>query len=180
MAGVLTALARNPTVSAENIAKPFGFKAPFAQRYKAWLNKASIISGNKLTGVGEIIFEKDPKLELLTTQWFIHHELTKDPNGAESWYFFIREFLPSRESFKRDELEFALGQKLMGHSVEHFSKGRPMNKKISRKLLDCYLQKEALGELNFLEKEGQDLYIVKTPDSILGPWTNVAALKREY
>lgn len=180
MAGVLKAVVDAPSLSAEDIARPFGFKAPFTNRYKAWLNKTGIIKGENLTENGKIVFNKDHGLDSLVTQWFMHHELTKSPSEAEAWYFFIKEFLPQRESFCRDELESSLGMKLMGHSIEHFSKGRPMNKRITRKLLDCYLQKEALGELGFLKTDGRDKYLVQKPNEVLGPWKDSVALSKAY
>lgn len=179
MAGVLKALVDHPSSTAEDIAKPFGFKAPFTNRYKAWLNKTGIIEGKKLTDEGKVIFDKDPELNSLVTQWYMHHELTESPTEAEAWHFFIKEFLPQKESFSRDELENALGMKLMGHSVEHFSKGRPMNRIISRKLLDCYLEEDALVGLGFLKKDGKK-YMVQKPHMVLGPWENSSALSKAY
>ncbi|MFD2586058.1 DUF4007 family protein [Croceitalea marina] len=180
MAGVLKTLIDSPSSSAEDIAKPFGFKAPFTNRYKAWLQKTGILKGKELTANGEIIFNNDSKLDTLVTQWYMHHQLTKSPINAEAWHFFIKEFLPGKSKFSRDELEQALGVKLMGHSVEHFSKGRPMNKRISRKLLDCYLQDEGLGKLGFLEVRGKNQYNVQQPREILGPWKNIQELSNTY
>lgn len=180
MVGVLKAVLDDPAAKADDIARPFGYKAPFTNRYKAWLQKTGILKGVKLTQNGKIIFENDPKLESLITQWFMHHGLTQSSSEAEAWCFFINEFLPQNNTFTRDQLEVSLGMKLMGHSVQHFSKGRPMNKTITRKLLDCYLNKDALGGLNLLKKDKEGNYISLEPKNVLGPWENSLALSKEY
>ena len=104
MAGILKGLILNPDANNNELAKPYGYKAPFTQRYRSWLNKTGIIEGKRsirLTPAGEIIWKKDPKLESIITKWFLHHELTSDPEKAEAWYYFIKEFLPKNKSFSK-------------------------------------------------------------------------------
>lgn len=181
MSGVLKALVTNSGASAAEVASSFGFGAPFTNKYKTWLQKTGLLKGKGLTPYGEVIFESDPKFESAITQWFMHHQLIKNPTDAEAWYFFIMEFLPLHDSFSRTQLETALEMKLMSHSVEHFSKGRPMNRVISKKLIDCYLQKEALGGLGLLRKSEEDgQYIHSKPDEPMGPWETSDALASEY
>ncbi len=180
MAGVLKALVTDHSLSATDIAKSFGYKAPFTNKYKAWLQKTGILEGVKLTENGKIIFEKDPKLESLVTQWYMHHELTKNATEAEAWHFFIKEFLPQNSTFTKDLLEVSLGMKLMGHSVQHFSKGRPMNKTITRKLLDCYLKEDALGGLGLLKKDKEGKHLRLEPKNVLGPWKSSLDFAKEY
>lgn len=180
MAEVFKALVTDHSLSATDIATPFGYKAPFTNKYKAWLQKTSILEGVKLTQNGKIIFEKDPKLESLVTQSYMHHELTKSTSEAEAWYFFIKEFLPENSRFTKDQLEVSLGMKLMGHSVQHFSKGRPMNKTITRKLLDCYLKKDALGSLGLLKIDKEGKYLRLEPKNVLGPWESSLDFSKEY
>ncbi len=180
MSSVLNSIITNPRISTEKLAEPFGYKAPFGIRYKAWLNKVGILNGAQVTEFGQIINERDPELDSLVTQWYMHHELTKSPLNAETWHFFIKEYLPKTDVFARHELEVALSRKLMGHSTEHFAQGRPMNKKITKKLLDCYLKPEALGSLGFLEEMGRNKFTVKVPSVVLGPWESSVEFSRAF
>ena len=78
MAGILAAYVANPKANADQVAKLFGYKAPFTARYKSWLNKTGLVEDDRafrLTPLGEVIWNRDPSLSSLTTQWFLHHEL---------------------------------------------------------------------------------------------------------
>ncbi|OEK03917.1 hypothetical protein BFP97_16895 [Roseivirga sp. 4D4] len=180
MSGVLKALVTNSGASAAEVASPFGFGAPFTNKYKTWLQKTGLIKGKVLTPYGEVVFKIDPKLESAITQWFMHHQLIKNPIDAEAWYFFIMEFLPQHDSFSRTQLETALEMKLMSHSVEHFSKGRPMNRVISKKLIDCYLLEEGLGGLGLLKQSKDNEFVRQNPKNSLGPWNSPQSLLTEY
>ena len=43
MAGVLSDSINNPTKDPKEVAKPFGYNAPFTPRYKSWLQKCGIV-----------------------------------------------------------------------------------------------------------------------------------------
>ena len=180
MSGVLAALISRPGASPAEVASNFGYGAPFTGKYKSWLQKTSLLAGKKLTPYGEVIVKHDPQLNSIVSQWFMHHQLIKNPTDAEAWYFFIQEFLPANPVFTREKLETDLGMKLMSHSVKHFSKGRPMNRVISKKLIDCYLLEEALGGLGMLKQSKEKEFTVQSSSKSMGPWDTPEALSAEF
>lgn len=156
MAAFLKTALSNPDLRDTELAKPFGYSAPFAEKTRNWLHKTGIAELGfpvRLTAEGKKVWQKDPNLELEQMQWFIHLELTKDPNRAEAWHFFIYEFLLN-----------GLMMKLRSHSEKHFGPGSKLNIVIVRKLLECYTEDYALGSLRVLTKQrdrltrGKDLY----------------------
>ncbi len=182
MAGVLAASLKKPGASGDEIAEPFGYKAPFTGRYRSWLHKTGLTTkrrNTELTPVGEVVWEQDPKFESVVTQWLMHHELCSDPERAEAWAFFANEFIPNRKSFGVEELEDGLAMKLMGHHPSHFGRGAPMIKVIARKVIQCYTQPEALGSLGILTSSNGKTCKVNNPKQ-LGPWSSTAALARAY
>lgn len=179
MSAVLRACITMPDKSDMEIAQPFGYKAPFTKKYKTWLIKTGIVNSGKgfrLTEPGRVIFDNDPTFQSTAAKWFLHHNLVSDAAVAETWYFFIYEFLPSQKSFVRADLQEGLAMKLMPHSAKHFASGSPMNKTISKKLLECYSGSEALGDLGLISVEGKDLYKVQKP-KVIGPWASIRELE---
>ena len=99
MSGLLDIALKKPGVKDKDLAKPFGYGAPFGQRYRSWLHKTGVTKMElpmELTPMGEVVYKKDPKFKTLTTQWFFHHELVTDPERSEAWHFFALEFLPKQ------------------------------------------------------------------------------------
>ena len=182
MAGVLSGCLRNPDASGDEIAAPFGYKAPFTGRYKSWLHKTGVTtSGRKirLTPMGEVVWKNDPQFRSIVTQWFMHHELCTDPERAEAWHFFAHEFAPKHASFSLQELEMGLAMKLMSHHPTHFGQNAPMIKVIARKIVQCYTQPEALGAIGLLTSLDTKSFStpkVKQPD----PWESVNALSNAF
>ena len=93
----------------------------------------------KLTPLGKVVFEKDPQLATLTTQWLLHHELVTDPERAEAWHYFALQFLPAHPTFGRAQLLEGLTEKLSPHSMQHFGPGSKLNQQILRKILQVYI-----------------------------------------
>ena len=182
MSGVLRAYLKDPKANADQVAKPFGYRAPFTGRYKSWLHKTGVVTSTRamsLTPMGEVVWNHDPQLESLISQWFMHHELAKNPERAEAWHFFVHEFLPRKDSFTLDELEMGLAMKLMPHHPTHFGEGAPMIKVIARKIAQCYTLDEGLGQLGLLETVGAKKFSVNQVSS-KGPWGSAGTLKRAY
>ena len=180
MAGVLATCLKDPRASGDEIAAPFGYKAPFTGRYKSWLHKTGLTTkGRKteLTPIGEVVWKHDPKLESSTTQWLMHHELCTDPERAEAWYFFAHDFLPNRSSFSAEELEDGLAMKLMPHHPSHFGRGAPMIKVIARKIIQCYIEPTALGSLGIVGVgEGKTFEVKDVAPA--GPWASASSLEQ--
>ncbi|MCG3209280.1 MAG: hypothetical protein FOGNACKC_02901 [Anaerolineae bacterium] len=182
MAGILKRALENPTMKDEDLAKPFNYSAPFAARYRAWLEKTGIVESNlplKLTPMGKVVWQYDPKLETLTTQWFMHHELTTDSTRVETWHFFIHEFLPTHKAFTRDALTQALMMRLRSHSEKHFGPGSTMTPVISRKLIECYTEPIALSAIGILSGEKNGIFRSLSPE-VRGPWLTPEDMTQAY
>ncbi len=182
MVNILKLALENPSLKDAELAKPFGYRVPFAAKYRSWLNKCGIVEPGfpvRLTEMGKTIWENDPQFDSIVTQWFMHHELTQHPTRVETWHFFAYEFLPAHEKFTREDLTKALMQKLSSHSIKHFGPGSKMTPVIARKLIECYTEGKALGRLQILRKDGKLLVRIKET-SILGQWKTVEELIAAY
>ncbi len=182
MAGILKHAQADSSAKDADLAKPFGYGAPMVAKYRSWLHKTGLTESGRplsLTPAGEVVWEKDPNLESLTTQWFMHWELTQHPTRAEAWHFFIHEFLPKHASFIREDLLEGLSEKLRAHSEKHFGTGSMLIKVIARKLIDCYTDDAALGSLGIIRADGKQLTRGQGEKNH-GPWNSPATLKRAY
>ena len=181
MSGLLDQALKNPKATDKQLAKPFGYGAPFAARYRSWLHKCGVTEMGlpmKLTPLGEIIFKNDPEFKTLVTQWCLHHELVTDPVRAEAWHFFALEFLPKHSTFTKDELLMGLMNKLRSHSEQHFGPGSMLNKTISRKIIEVYTGDKGLGQLGLIKIEGD--HFLRLKPEVRGPWKNIEALSQAY
>ena len=179
MSGVLATSLKNPSATGDEIAEPFGYKAPFTGRYKSWLHKTGLTTKGRnieLTAMGEVVWKNDPKFKSPVTQWLMHHELCTDSERAEAWHFFAHKFAPEHDSFTIEQLENGLAMKLMSHHPTHFGQGASMIKVIARKITQCYTQPEALGGLRILTSVDSKNYVVGNPKQI-GPWSNAQSLR---
>ena len=101
MAGIVGAALKEPKLKDKDLGPIFGYGAPFSSRYRSWLHKTGSIKLVLLSldfplnlHKWEILYiNNDPQLKTITTQWFMHHELIKDPLRAEAWHFFANQFL---------------------------------------------------------------------------------------
>ena len=180
MSGLLAALLKDKNAAPEKLAAPFGYGAPFAQKYRTWLVKTGILKTSRdaqMTPFGEVIWSHDPKFENVATHWFMHHQLSLDPENAEAWYFFVKSFLPKNKTFTKEDLQNQLAMKMMPHSEKHFRKGSSMNTTITNKLIECYTKPEALGNLCLLTFDGRS-FKGGNPE-VLGPWNNMAEFENE-
>ncbi len=182
MSGLLNQALDTPKLKDNELAKTFGYHAPFAARYRSWLHKTGITELGlpiKLTPLGKVVYDKDPEFKTLTTQWFIHHELTSYPDRAEPWHFFANEFLPKHKSFTKEELLDGLTEKLRYHSEQHFGPGSKLNQVICRKIIECYTEDYALGNLGLIKKEGEK-FVRGKPINKKGPWKTPIKLGEDY
>lgn len=154
LAGILRSIIEHPELSDEQIAKQFGYRAPFTRRYKSWLKKCGIIENStkvELTEFGRVIFKKDSKLKKVQTLWYMHSYLTSSEDIAEAWNYFHHTYLPKNKSFTKAEVSEALSMKLMSHHPSHFGKNAPMIKVITKVLIDSYISEKAFGPLGIVE-----------------------------
>lgn len=162
MAGLLKFALENAELKDKELAESFGYGAPYAQRYRQWLYRAGITTLRLpliLTPRGTVVYENDPALETLETQWFMHWELVTDPIRAETWHFFYNKFLPTNEHFSKDGLQMALMEELRHHSEEHFGPESTMLPGITRKILECYIKEYALGNLCLIKLQTDGTYL---------------------
>ena len=182
MAKLAKAASENPALGDDELAVPFGYGAPFAATYRSWLHKTGIAERGRpfrLTDYGEIALEHDPSFSAPTTMWQMHHELTSDPERAETWHFFMEEFRPDHAEFSKAELTNGLMAKLRSHSEKHFGPMSKMNPIIVRKLIECYTAPTALDDLGLLRSVGKDRYVFGSIDTV-GPWGTPSALQAAY
>lgn len=181
LAGILDLALKKPTLKDKELAKPFGYGAPFAAIQRSWLHKTGLAEQRlplKLTEMGSIVVEKDPKLESMVTQWFLHHELVTDPERAEAWHYFALEFLPRHATFTKDDLLEGLTKKLSPHSMHHFGPGSKLNQQILRKIIQVYTEPSGLGHIALIELDKSTIRSLKP--KTLGPRKNVSALAKAY
>ncbi len=182
LAGLLKYGLENPELKDKDLARPFGYGAPYSQRYRNWLYRVGITKLGlplKLTPMGTIVYEHDPELKSLVTQWFMHWELTSDPKRAETWHFFYHTYLPQHKIFTQNQLFSALMSYLSEeHSKQHFGPNSTMLPGITRKILECYTEDYALGKLGIIQKDRNQF--LKGDPNIFGSWRSPKQLIREY
>jgi hypothetical protein len=181
MSGILGSSIKNNALKDGGLAKPFGYGAPFASRYRSWLHKCGISEMGlpmKLTPMGEIVFKNDPEFKTLTTQWFLHHELVTDPVRSEAWHFFALEFLPKHDTFTKEMLLMGLMEKLRSHSEQHFGPGSKLNKIILRKIIEVYTGGDGLGKIGIIRTQGDRFIRLKSKPQ--GPWQTPRSLESAY
>ncbi|MEM8971852.1 MAG: DUF4007 family protein [Pseudomonadota bacterium] len=161
MSDILKTGLQNPTYRDGELAKPFGYGAPFASAYRSWLHKSGVIELRLpivLTDFGEVLRLKDPGLCEVPTLWYLHQQLTTDPFRAEAWHFFMGEFRSLHPRFSLTDLRNALIMKLSAHDAKHFGPQSKMIPVIARKLLECYTAEVGLGGLELLKPASGEFF----------------------
>ena len=95
MAQILDLALANPEYTDRELAKPFGYGAPFASIYRSWLHKTGLSNLRRpvtLTDLGKVVLKHDKNLSAKPTLWFMHHQLSYTPVRAEAWHYFIHNF----------------------------------------------------------------------------------------
>ncbi|MEE4210544.1 MAG: DUF4007 family protein [Parvularcula sp.] len=182
MAKLAKAAIENPALEDDVLAAPFGYGAPFAATYRSWLHKTGMAERGRpfqLTEYGKIALRRDPAFSAPVTMWLLHHELTSDPERAETWHFFMGEFRSKHTEFSKAELTDGLMMKLRSHSEKHFGPMSKMNPIIVRKLIECYTAPTALGGLDLLRSVGKDRFAFGSIHAA-GPWSTPSALEAAY
>lgn len=181
MSALIQLALANPKYKDDELAQPFGYKAPFAATYRSWLHKVGLAEMGlplKLTPLGKVVVENDPSLGTMTTQWHLHHQLVTDPERAEAWHFFALKFLPKHAVFSKQDLLDGLAVQLSPHSMKHFGPGSKLNQQIMRKILQVYTSPEGFGDLNLISQDGKGFK--RLAPKVMGPWNTPAALRQGY
>lgn len=96
-------------------ADAMGVGANMAKSIRYWLSAMGLTtrdkSGDYLSGLGKLIFAKDPYIEELITLWILHYELVNQRALATSWYLFFQ--LGTDAELTREEYQTYVGQQLM-------------------------------------------------------------------
>lgn len=182
MAQLLNLALTNPDDTDRELAKSFGYGAPFASVYRSWLHKCGLTNLRRpttLTDLGAVIHENDNSLSATPTLWFMHHQLSQIPDRAEAWHFFIHKFRPAHSSFTLDELRRGLVVQLSPHSMRHFGEGSKMVPIIARKLVDCYTSASALGPLALVQETSPGHYAFSGVD-IPEPCLDIQTLSADF
>ena len=182
MAKLVRLAVKAPSAGDADLAASFGYAAPFAATYRSWLHKTGIAEQRKpfrLTERGKVVYENDPAFASPITMWFLHHELTTDPERAEAWHFFVQEFLRNYPTFSKADLLNGVMMKFRAHHERHFGPESKMNPIIVRKLIECYTKPEALGDLGLISQTCNDEFQAH-PVAALGPWRSSKELEKAY
>lgn len=158
---ILKAGLENPTHRDAELAKPFGYGAPFASAYRSWLHKCGVIELKlpmTLTDFGKVLCMNDPGFCKAPTHWYLHQQLTTDPVRAEAWHFFMGQFRSKNARFSVTDLRNALVMKLSAHDATHFGPHSKMIPIIARKLLESYTSQLGLGPLKLLKPASDKTY----------------------
>lgn len=161
MSRILEYALSRPEHRDKQLAEPFGYGAPFAAAYRSYLHKTGVIELRlpvALTQFGEVIRENDPGFSKEPTLWFLHQQLTADPERAEAWHFFMGEFRSMCQRFKVSDLRNGLVMKLSAHDAKHFGPQSKMIPVIARKLLECYTSDAGLGPLGLVKSHTDGSY----------------------
>lgn len=179
MSRVLASALDHPAHRDKDLAKPFGYGAPFSAAYRSWLHKSGVIELRfpiTLTPFGEVLREKDPGFCKKPTLWFFHQQLTADPDRAEAWNYFMGEFRALGSQFSLADLRNGLVMKLSAHDAKHFGPQSKMIPVIARKLLECYTSNDGLGSLNLLKakNDGSFEFLRTKPEPVFSAAKDLA------
>ncbi len=101
-----------------------------------------------LTDVGRLIFERDRQMKKPVTQWVLHYHLSRIGSKAEAWAYFVQEFLPQHQKFKRAEFEKSIEEK--------FGERAKLRSIKPGLVLNSYTESRGLGLLRLLRESGRE------------------------
>lgn len=104
MAGLVKASLKDPSLKDKDLAKPFGYGAPFGQRYRSWLHKCGIAKMGlplKLTPMGEVVVKNDPTFKSLMPNGFFITNSLPTPSARRLGTTSLRNSCPRMLTFPR-------------------------------------------------------------------------------
>jgi hypothetical protein len=148
--------------SREGLMRRTGLGNEKVLRIKSWAIRAGLIDNVKLSQEGELILTKDPYLNLMITEWFMHFYLSFADNGLATppdnpadwggWTWFVYSFLPEYFTFTTENLIYEASQVFEDETASKLEKN-------FRYVLRAYTEAEALESCQFLQKLDKNKYI---------------------
>lgn len=118
--------------------------------------------GTVLTELGQLLYERDPYLELPCTWWLLHSQLAGNAEGATSWYLFFNRL--SVNQMEREEAAEALL-----HEMTQYAQGQSFSEKSVRDDCNTILQMYTRSRERDYDPE----------DSSRGPFAELGLLEME-
>ena len=147
LARVLAEVAKDPTISKEDLMRAVGIGSTKAEAYKRLLLKLNFLDRREITPLAHIILDFDPFIQSETCMWVIHYKLCSNPE-AEVWYNVLNGFLPDHTSFSfHDVLDFLLSKGIGSPANQHLRSDVSI-------FLRSYVAKGSLAKISFLEPDG--------------------------
>ena len=91
--------------SAKDGVTKLGIGSNMVVSLKYWLKCSNLLSNDELTPLAELIMEKDPYFEKISTWWIIHYNLVTNLNDCSLFYVFfngIKRKKGTKEEFAKD------------------------------------------------------------------------------
>jgi len=155
-------------------------------RIKSWAIRAGLVSGDRLSPEGALVYEADPRLQSRVTDWLMHFYLSLGVQGAKDdrkskytgigetlrsppanlaewggWTYFVYSFLADHKTFTLDELQTYCA------SIFELGTGKNPEKDLRdnlRILLRAYCETEAIAGCKLLTQTDKEAYTAETSD----------------
>lgn len=151
---------------------------------RSWAIRSGLVSGDRLSPEGAIVYKADPRLQSPVTDWLMHFYLSLGVQGAKDdrkskytgvgetlqlppaspadwggWTYFVYTFLPDHKSFTLDELQTYCSSIFEPGTGKHPEKDLRDNLRI---LLKAYTMPEAIVGCKFLAQTDKETYTAET------------------
>lgn len=157
-------MGENKVATKKSAATYMGVGLPAAEGCIGWMQKTNLAvtrsGGYSLTGLGQLLSERDPHLNHPSTLWLLHYYLATDhAERAEIWYRAVNEFLSPGVPFQRNGL-----QTYIERSLESTPTNRSGISADCIEFIKTYTIPDALGKLGLLRKRDKDTFEAGTTD----------------
>ena len=153
---------------------------------KSWAIRSGLVSGDRLSPEGVIVYKADPRLQARVTDWLMHFYLSLGVQGAKDdrkskytgvgetlqppptdpaewggWAYFVYTFLPDHKTFTLDELQTYCASIFEPGTGKHPEKDL---RDSLRALLKAYCEPEAIAGCKFLAQTDKEAYTTESSD----------------
>jgi hypothetical protein len=152
---------------------------------RSWAIRAGLVSGDRLSPEGAIVYQIDPSLQSSITDWLMHFYLSLGTQGTKDdrkskytgigtqlapppthpadwggWTYFVHTFLPDHPTFTLDELQ--------AYCSTIFTPGTGKNPEKDlrdnlRLILRAYCEPEGISKCKFISQLDKDAYTAAAP-----------------